>query len=219
MAKVNWPPSEKRTLIGKRIDRVDGPMKATGAAKYSFDINRPDMLWAKVVISPHPHAEITEIDVSAASAMPGVKGVWKEEAAKEVQYVGQIVAAVAAVTEEIAQEAASRVKVQYKPLPHQVVDTDPELSKDRPGKKDVGNVDEAFGKADVVVTGQYGIPVITHCCLEPHGQVAEPRDGEFFIWPSTQAVSGYADRNISEAVEVPQNKIRVDCQYMGGGFG
>ena len=57
MAKVDWPSAEKRTLIGKRIDRVDGPMKATGAAKYSYDINRPGMLWAKVLTSPHPRAE------------------------------------------------------------------------------------------------------------------------------------------------------------------
>ena len=77
MAKVEWPAADKRSLIGKRIDRIDGPLKATGAAKYSYDINRPGMLWAKVVTSPHPHAEITSIDTSAAEALAGVKGVWR----------------------------------------------------------------------------------------------------------------------------------------------
>src|SRR6185295_15289321 len=132
MAKVDWPPTEKRTLIGKRIDRADGPVKATGAAKYSYDINRPGMLYAKLVTSPHARAEVSGIDASAAEGMRGVKAVWKDTELKEVQYAGQIVAAVAAETEEIAAEAATRVKVQYKPVDHQVVDSDPALSKDRP---------------------------------------------------------------------------------------
>ena len=217
MAKVDWPAADKRTLIGKRIDRIDGPLKATGAAKYSYDINRPGMLWARVVTSPYAHAEISGIDTSAAEALPGVKGVWRDTE-KEVRYAGEIVAAVAAVTEEIAQEAARLVKVQYKPLEHQVVDTDPALSKDKESKKDAGNVDDAFAKADKVVEGDYGIPVIAHCCLESHGQVTEVRGGELYVWPSTQNVSRYSDR-LGEAVGIDQNKIHVECQYMGGGFG
>ena len=76
MAKVDWPAPEQRTVIGKRIERADGPAKSTGAAKYSFDINRPGMLWAKLVTSPHPKAEIAGIDLSAAAALPGVKATW-----------------------------------------------------------------------------------------------------------------------------------------------
>jgi xanthine dehydrogenase YagR molybdenum-binding subunit len=112
--------------------------------------------------------------------------------------------------------------VEYKTLPHQIVDTDSKFfdaEKDKPFKRDAGNVDEAFGQADiVVVSGEYGIPVITHCCLEPHGQVAEVRDGELYVWPSTQNVSRYSDR-MGDGLEIPQNKIHVECQYMGGGFG
>ena len=223
MAKVDWPAAEKRTLIGKRIERVDGPAKTTGAAKYSYDINRPGMLWAKLVTSPHAHAQVESIDSTEAKAMPGVEAVWadKDVIGSEVQYVGQIVAAIAARTEEIATEAARRVKVKYKVLPHQVVDSDPNFFndvKDKPAKRDAGNASDAFSKAAVVVSGEYGTSVITHCCLEPHGQVTEFKDDELKVWPSTQAVSGYADR-LGEAVGVPQNKILVDCQYMGGGFG
>ncbi len=217
MAKVDWPSAEKRKLIGKPIDRIDGPAKATGVAKYSYDINRPGMLWAKVVTSPYAHAEVTSIDTGAAEALPGVKGVWRDTE-KEVRYAGEIVAAVAAVTEEIAEEAARLVKVQYKPLDHQVVDTDAALSGDKPSKKDQGNVDDAFTKADQVVEGEYGIPVVSHCCLESHGQVTEVRDGELYVWPSTQNVSRYSDR-LGEAVGIDQNKIHVECQFMGGGFG
>ena len=221
MASAKWPAADKRTLIGKRIERLDGPVKASGAAKYSYDINRPGMLWAKVVISPHARAELVSVDLTAAAALPGVKGTWKDDAliGKEVQYVGQIVAAVAAESEEAAKEAAGRVKVEYKVLQHQVNDRDPSLSQGPPTTRNVGNVDEAFAKADVKIEGEYGIPVITHCCLEPHGQVADLRDGELRIWPSTQAVSSYADVSITDASGLPRNKVQVDCQYMGGGFG
>src|SRR5258708_6363095 len=152
MAKVDWPSAEKRQHIGKRYDRVDGPQKSTGAAKYSFDINRPGMLWAKLVTSPYARATIESVDTSAAAAMPGVKAVWKDEdpaTNTEAKFEGYIIAAVAAETEEIAQEAARKVKVQYKRLEHQVVDSDGQLSKDpRPTKREQGNVDDEFAKAD-----------------------------------------------------------------------
>ena len=221
MAKVAWPAADERALIGKRINRADGPVKATGAAKYSYDVNRPGLLYAKLVWSPYARAEVVSVDTGPAAALPGVKAVWKDDAliGKEVNFAGQILAAVAAQTEEIAIEAAQRVKVEYKPLEHQVRDDDPALSQGNPDKREDGNVDDALSKAEVVVNGRYSIPVIAHCCLEPHGQVTEIRDGELYVWPSTQAVSGYADRSLAEAAEIAQNKIHVDCQYMGGGFG
>jgi xanthine dehydrogenase YagR molybdenum-binding subunit len=217
MAKADWPVAEKRTLLGKRIERVDGPAKATGAAKYSYDINKPGLLYAKLVTSPHPKAEVASIDLSAAAALPGVKATWADDL-KEALYIGQIVAAVAAETEEIATEAARLVKVDYKPGESLIKDTDPSASTGNPSKREAGNVDEAFPKSDVIHNGNYGCPVITHCCLEPHGQVTEVKDGELYVWPSTQNVSRYADR-LGESVDVPQNKIHVECQYMGGGFG
>src|SRR5881296_1542213 len=102
MVKADWPPADKRTLIGKRISRLDGPAKATGAAKYSYDINRPGLLYAKLVWSPYARATLVDVDVSAAAAMPGVKAAWRDDdlIGKELQYAGQIVAAVAAETEE-----------------------------------------------------------------------------------------------------------------------
>ena len=219
MAKVDWPAADKRTLIGKRISRIDGPLKTTGVAKYSYDINRPQMLWAKLVTSPHPKAEVKGIDTSAAEALPGVKAVWKEEETMSIQYAGQIVAAVAAETEEIATEAARLVKVNYEPQEHQVNDSEVSLSKENPTRRAAGNVDEALGQEGAVkIEGTYGLPVITHCCLEPHGQVTEISGDELLIWPSTQNVSRYTDR-LSDSVGIPQDKMRVDCQHMGGGFG
>src|SRR4029079_16901370 len=132
MAKVDWPPQDKRQYIGKRLSRIDAPLKTTGAAKYSYDINRPGMLYAKLVTSPHAKAEVASVDTKAAEALPGVKAVWVESESKNIMYAGQIVAAVAAETEEIATEAANLVKVNYNVQEHQVDDTNPALSKDKP---------------------------------------------------------------------------------------
>src|SRR5689334_10757281 len=146
MAKVDWPSQDKRQYIGKRISRVDAPLKTTGAAKYSYDINRPGMLFAKLVTSPHAKAQIVSIDSGAAKALRGVEAVWTDEDLKEVQYAGQIVAAVAARSEEVAEEAARLVKVEYKPQAHQVVDDDAQFFdavKDKPARREQGAVDEA----------------------------------------------------------------------------
>jgi xanthine dehydrogenase YagR molybdenum-binding subunit len=219
MAKVDWPSQDKRQYIGKRISRIDAPLKTTGAAKYSYDINRPGMLYAKLVTSPHAKAEVASVDTKAAEALPGVKAVWVESESKNIMYAGQIVAAVAAETEEIATEAANLVKVNYNVQEHQVDDTNPALSKDKPNLREAGKVAEAFADGDsVTVNGTYGLPVITHCCLEPHGQVAEVRGDELYLWPSTQNVSGYTDR-LGDSTGIEQNKMHVDCQHMGGGFG
>ncbi|PYX63060.1 MAG: xanthine dehydrogenase family protein molybdopterin-binding subunit, partial [Acidobacteria bacterium] len=102
---------------------------------------------------------------------------------------------------------------------HQVVDTDPALSKDKPSNRKTGDVEAAFSDGDTVtMSGFYGIPVIAHCCLEPHGQVTDVKDGELYVWPSTQNVSRYTDR-LGDEVGIPQNKTHVECQHMGGGFG
>ena len=86
MAEYKWPEPEKRTLIGKRISRVDGPLKVSGKAKYSYDINRPGMLYGKMLRCPHAHARIVSIDISAAEKMPGVKVVHIiQDAGKEIQ--------------------------------------------------------------------------------------------------------------------------------------
>lgn len=219
MAKAAWPSKGKRNHIGRRIDRIDGAPKVTGTAKYSYDIHRPGMLWAQVIASPHALADVVSVDTSAAKAFKGVKGVWTDPDLDKVQYIGQIVAAIAAESEEIAVEAARLVKVKYNPQKHQVVDSDSSLSTGNPSKREAGDVEKALADPGLVVTsGEYGIPVITHCCLEPHGQVTEVRDGELYIWPSTQNVSRY-DNRLGDAVDIPQNNIHVETQHMGGGFG
>src|SRR5262245_4835870 len=101
MVDPGWPEAAERRLIGKRVSRLDGPAKVTGAAKYTYDIVRPGMLYAKMVCCPHAHARITKLDTSAAAAMPGVKAVRVvQDAGTEIQWALSEIAIVAAATEE-----------------------------------------------------------------------------------------------------------------------
>lgn len=229
MADYHWPPANHRALIGKRINRIDGPQKSSGRAKYSFDINRPGMLWGKMAISSMAHAKIAKIDTSAAEAMPGVKGVVTiVPEGGEVFWAGQEIAAVAADTEERAEAAADAIKIEYTPLPYLVTDTDvqsagAQFTKEASNRV-VGNPDQAFQQSDVVASeGRYGAPVIAHCCLESHGQVTEWNGDHLTVWESTQNVSGMAGEYVQglgeKGITVPANNIRVITQYMGGGFG
>jgi len=223
MADYKWPPAEKRSLIGKSFSRVDGPVKSSGRAKYSYDINRPGMLYGKMVFSPYAHANVKSIDTKAAEKMPGVRAVLVMfEPGKEVLWAGQEIVALAAETEEQARDAARAVKVEYEVLPHLVSDVAPdkagaEHSKAGSESKD-GDPDGAMKSAEVTSEGTYGASVITHCCLEAHGQVAEWEGEKLTVWASSQNVTGIAGE-FSKALNVPAANVETITQYMGGGFG
>ncbi|MGO9640962.1 MAG: xanthine dehydrogenase family protein molybdopterin-binding subunit [Candidatus Acidiferrales bacterium] len=229
MADYHWPPAEKRKLIGKRISRIDGPWKSSGRAMYTFDINRPGMLYGKMVLSPHAHAKILTIDTSVAEKMPGVKGVQLIlQPGAEVLWVGQEIAAVAAETEEQSRDAVRAVKVTYQPLPFFAREAEPSKAGQNTkvtGEVKEGDPDTAFKEADVVHEGTYGIPVIAHCCLESHGQVMEWQGDQLKYWATTQGVSGLAS-DLSKAlsapginIDIPASNIEVISPVMGGGFG
>src|SRR6185436_19147695 len=160
-----WP--AKRNVIGTSVPRLDGPLKVTGKAKYSFDRNLPGMLHGKILRSPHAHAKIVEISIRAAEEMPGVKAVHVIKNAKdELRYAGDEIAAVAAETEEQARDALRAIKVQYEVLPFQWSEEESFKNGGQPKVDEQGNVDEALQKADGVIEGTYSCPVITHVCLE-----------------------------------------------------
>jgi xanthine dehydrogenase YagR molybdenum-binding subunit len=222
MAQTAWPGEDRRKVIGSRENRLDGPAKVTGHAKYTYDVNRDKLAYAKILQCPHAVAKITNVDTSEAEALPGVLGVILERDRQgnfpEITYQGDIVASLCAETEEIALDALHHIKVDYEIGTPQMNDKDPSLKSGRDQESEAGDVEKAFAEADAVVEGYYGLPAITHCCLEAHGQVCEFRDGELYVWPSTQNVSGYAGGLTREA-ETEVDKIHVDCQHMGGGFG
>src|SRR5262245_19985319 len=113
---ITWP--EKRRLLGTRIQRLDGPEKATGRAKYSFDINRPGMLHARILRSPHAHAKVKNLATSGAEKSPGFKALHIiAKSGTELFYAGDEVVAVACDTEEHAADAIRAIKVEYDILP------------------------------------------------------------------------------------------------------
>src|SRR3954447_1890247 len=160
MGKYSWP--EAPALLGMPIQRLDGPDKVSGRARYSYDINRPGMIYGKIVRSPYPHARVVSVDLAAAQKAPGVKaGLVYREAGAEVMYQGDAVAAVAADTEERARDAARLVRVRYEPLPH-VANVEQAMAPDaakvfpngnaRDGAKDeTGDLAAGFAKAAHVV--------------------------------------------------------------------
>jgi len=222
MPNYNWPPMDQRRVIGKPTNRLDGVAKASGKAKYSSDLNPPGLLQAVFLTSPHAHARVKSVDVSAAKAMKGVTAVRVISApGTEIQWAGTEIAVVAAETEPIARDAVRAIKVDYEVLPHVVQESD--LAKvgtraKAAGEQVTGDPDQAFKDAEAVSDGEYGIPVITHCCLEPHGQVIEWKGDKINFWPSTQAVSVIGG-DLGKALEVPAANIHVRMDYVGGGFG
>ena len=113
MAEYKWPDANQRKLIGKRMSRVDGPVKSSGRAKYTYDLVRPGMLYAHSVKCPHAHAKVVSVDTSAAEKMSGVSGVLVINGpGKEIFWAGTDVVAVAAVDEPTARDAVRAIKVQ-----------------------------------------------------------------------------------------------------------
>lgn len=222
MAEYVWPAAGDRLHIGKHISRLDGPVKATGKAKYAYDVNRRGMLWAVMVQCPHAHARITAIDASAAEAMDGVVRVHViQDVGTEIQWAHDEIVAVAATSEEVARDAAAAVQIEYEVLPHFVneraVDEAPDA---QPAQAETtGDPAAAMASAPTKTSGTYHVAQIAHCSLESHGQVAEWQDDETVtLWASTQALSGVASQ-LGEQIGIPASNVHVETQYMGGGFG
>src|SRR5262249_33617672 len=180
-----WP-TKNRRLIGNRVPRLDGPDKATGRAKYSYDINRPGLLHARILRCPHAHARIRSIDTRPAEQTAGFRAVYPIAAANaEMLYAGQEVLPIAADTEEHVDDCIRAVRVEYEVLPHLVKEEDA-LRPNAPitvggnqpnarvaNQSATDNFDEqAFQGAAAVVETTYGVPTICHQCLESHGLVA-----------------------------------------------
>ncbi|MBI1926745.1 xanthine dehydrogenase family protein molybdopterin-binding subunit [Candidatus Poribacteria bacterium] len=228
---ASWGTANESRLIGGRVPRLEGPYKVTGKAKYTFDINRPGMLYGRILSSPVPHAEITAINLSKAEALPGVKAVIPLiKPGDRVRYEGQEIAAVAAVTDDIAKDAIRLIRFDYNELPY-VVDVEeamkdgaPQIREDWPGNQskprveERGNIEAGFAEAAVVVEATYNAPVQNHVCLETHGHVAEWDGDNLTVWASTQAVFG-TRQDLAQHFNLPQDKVRVITEHMGGGFG
>jgi xanthine dehydrogenase YagR molybdenum-binding subunit len=126
MPDYKWPEADQRTLIGKRISRVDSPVKVSGRAKYTYDVKRPGMLFGKMLRNPYAHCKVVSIDTSAAEKMPGVKAIHIVQGpGSQIHWAGDEIVAIAAVDERTAEDAARAIKIEYQDLPHLVSDAEP----------------------------------------------------------------------------------------------
>jgi CO/xanthine dehydrogenase Mo-binding subunit/CO/xanthine dehydrogenase FAD-binding subunit len=234
-------------VVGKDVPRTDAIPKVTGAAQYVADIHMPGMLHAAVLRSPHPHARILSIDTSPARSMSGVKAVVTGEdtakrkwgafrpdlyplAINKVRYVGDEVAAVAAIDAETARAAVDRIVVEYEVLPG-VFSLDEAMAPgaalvhdDTPGNVahefafERGEVDAAFKASDVIVEGTWDSIRQWHSSLETIGCVAHWTNNRVAMWCNTQTPF-LARGRYAIALGVPESQVRVIQTEVGGGFG
>ena len=222
MVEYRWP--DEKDVIGERISRLDGPVKVTGAALYTYDVGRPGMLHGAVLRCPHAHARITRLDVSPARAMSEVKALRTvHEAGDEIQWALDEIVFLAATSEQAARDAVAAIEIEYEVLDHYVsLDPDGDLAaapQTEAGEETTeGDPAAGFARAAERSTGRYGLPTISHNCLEAHGTVCEWEGEKLTSWVSTQGVS-IVPGQFAEALGIPASDVRVICQYMGGGFG
>jgi 4-hydroxybenzoyl-CoA reductase subunit alpha len=237
------------SVIGKPLPMIESRAKVTGLGKYADDLVAPGMLIGRILHSPHAHAVIRSIDTSAAEALPGVKAVVTGKdaprpygilpighdecvfAVEKARYIGDNVAAVAATSAEIAEQALDLIQVDYEVLPAwfdplqsmQAAENWIHSSKPNNIEKEYhhlfGNVDDGFAQAAFVREQRYFAGEVTHAAMEPHATLAiwEP-DGRLTVHSSTQ-VPYYLHRTLSEVCEMPMSQIRVIKPLIGGGFG
>ena len=245
----NPPWAKGFSVVGHPQRKVDGLSKATGEAVYTDDIALPGMLHAKTLRSPLPHARIKSIDVSKALALPGVHAVitgrdlperygvipWTQDetalAVDKARFVGDPVAAVAALDEDTAVRALELIAVEYEPL-HAFLEpedalrqVEPKIHEDKKNNVskhvllDFGDVDAAIAGADVTVEGEFGFHSTTHAPIEPHCAVARVSpDGVLTVWSATQ-ITHYVHRALAKVLGLPEQQIRVIQPCLGGAFG
>ncbi len=249
-------------ILGKVTPRKDGVARVTGREVYSSDVVLPRMLYGRIVASPYAHARVKRVDASEAKAMGAVVITWDDVPhirfnqriittppvlhkdttvlADKVRRLGEPVAAVAAETEFLAEQAARAIRVEYEPLP---VLVDP-LEAMKPGAVPIhdrvlwgdreieienniacsrqveeGDVDQAFAEADVIVEGTFRTPKIYHMQLEPKTAVCRPEpDGGLTVWATTQSIHNVRIL-LGEIFNIPLSKINVVRMPVGGTFG
>ncbi len=225
---ASWPKEPR--YLGKELTRVDGLAKASGRAKYPSDERPAGLLYGVLLSSPHAHAKIKVLDLAPAEKSPGVKAVLAlAESGATLRFQGDLIAAVAAETEDQARDAVKAIKVEYEVLPHAV--TEPQaMAEGAPTVVRGGNVrkgraqtrgepDQALADAAATIEGTYSAPVITHVCLEPHGLTAKwEGDDKIVAWASTQSVTATA-QELAQRFNIPVNNVTVLTEVMGGGFG
>jgi CO/xanthine dehydrogenase Mo-binding subunit len=219
-----WPQGP-REIVGREAPRLDGHARARGQAIYTADLVLPGMLHAAVLRSPHAHARVTKLDLTRALALPGVLGAIGPGEChvleEEPSFHGAPVVAVAAESFSRAREALALVEAEWEEL-EPLVDPEKAVRRgsllDEPRRYERGDTDVAFGEADVIVEAEYRTQTVLHNAMETHQSVCRWEGDTLEIYISTQYIWGIRD-SVSERLGLPPDRVRVVCNFMGGGFG
>ncbi|MFN8443018.1 MAG: xanthine dehydrogenase family protein molybdopterin-binding subunit [Caldilineaceae bacterium] len=237
-----WGLDAELTIVGHAHPRLEGADKVTGRARYASDMHLSDQLYGRILRSPYPHARIRHIDTSAAATLPGVHAVlssadeldvtfYEEESplfANTLRFQGDEVAAVAAESEEIAEDALRLIKVDYEVLPFvsnlaaamqpnaAAVHTESNILE--PKTYERGDWEAGLQAADVVIDQIYTTQTAVHNSLESHGCTARWEGEQLTLWESTQGIFEVREQ-VAEKLKLPEHRVRIIKQHMGGGFG
>ena len=238
--------------LGRPTPRIDAEQRVTGRARYTADIRLPGLLVGRVLRSPHPHARVLEVDTAKALALPGVKAIitrdncdvtWGSGDSRNkrylfnnpVRFVGDPVAAVAAVDRHVAEEALRLIDVQYERLPF-VLDPERALSdssapihpkgnlspnekrEPKPETYARGNVEEGLRASERIFEGKFSSPHINNAQMEPRVSMARWDGEKLTVYASTQGISNCKEDLATDLGLAPE-QVRVVCEFMGGGFG
>ncbi|MEQ9714920.1 MAG: xanthine dehydrogenase family protein molybdopterin-binding subunit [Candidatus Asgardarchaeum sp.] len=243
---IQMEKTEMLTIVGKPVKRIDAYEKVTGLARYVRDLRFQNMLYGFVFRSTEPHAKIKKLDVKEAKKVPGVYAVVTADdipgenivpiilndrpllAKDKVRYIGEAIALIAAETKEIAKIAASKIKVEYEPLPA-IFDALEAMKEDAPKIHDSGNifthykirkgdVEKAFKEADLIIENVYQTNYQEHVYIEPQGALAVPEGDGITVYSSTQCPY-YVQKAVANVLGLPRSKVRIIVTTVGGGFG
>jgi len=239
----------KFSEVNKSIKRVDAYEKVTGKAKFAADLFFPNMLYGKVLRSKYPHARIVKVNIKKALACPGVKAVITAEdvpnnkfgviiqnqqvlAQKEVLYIGDGIAVVAAETKEAAAKAIELIEVEYKELPG-IFNPEEAEKKDAPlihlelennqvvhHRLRKGDTEKGFAQAEIILEREYTTQFVEHGYIEPESLVAVPHEHNTLVTIYGSVQNPFSCRNaVASVLKVPLNKVRIIQNHMGGSFG
>ena len=223
-ALEQWP-AGPRQIVGRPATRVDGLERARGEAVYTADLKLPGMLHTAVLRSPYAHARVVRIDLAPALASPGVYAAIGPQDIPQLQeecgFQGAAVAAVCADTYEQARAALAAIEIEWEQL-EVILDPDEAIARGEqliePRVSARGNYEQGLADADVVVEGEFRTQVVLHNSMETHQSVVQWLGDTLEVYISTQYIWGIRDE-VATALDMPADKVRVVCHYMGGGFG
>jgi xanthine dehydrogenase YagR molybdenum-binding subunit len=223
-ALEQWPEGPL-AVVGRPAARQDGLQRARGEARYTADLTFPGMLHAAVLRSPHASARVTRIDLASALGAPGVHAAIGPDDLEQLTgtpgFPGAPVAAVAADTLGQARAAVELIAVDWEvaePLldPDEAVARGSQVSETRHYER--GDVERGLAEADVVIEAEYRTQVVLHNSMEAHQAVCRFEGDVLEVYISTQYIWGVREA-VARQLDLPPDKVRVVCEYMGGGFG